>query len=414
MPLATRKLNPASWRACGASASSVDLQAARATGARIRSPRAGIVSGCTPLVLGFVFLLTFVLNASSDGVRLRDLVMIAGARDNQLVGFGLVAGLAGDGDKDPIYTQQTIANMLQRYGVNVQPVLAQISAKNVAVVMVTADIPAFVKQGSRIDVQVASMGDAKSLQGGVLLQTPLLGADNKVYAVAQGPIAVGGFSVGTGGGGGATVTKNHPTVAQIIGGAIVEREIPAQIIRDDTVELLMREPSFISVALAADAINQVFTNSARAIDSTSVQVHMPDSAKNNPMDFIAALEDIEITPDTPARVIINERTGTIVATADVKISSCAVACGNITINIASTLSVSQPTPFSSTGRTVVTPSTTTAVTENKGTLVPLPELPTVEKVAAALNALGVTPRDMMAIFQAMKQAGALQADLLIR
>lgn len=351
---------------------------------------------------------------ADDGVRLRDLVMVAGARDNQLVGFGLVAGLAGDGDKDPIYTQTAIANMLQRYGINVQSVLAQISAKNVAVVMVTADIPAFIKPGARIDVQVASMGDAKSLQGGVLLQTPLLGADNKVYAVAQGPIAVGGFTGGTGGGGGATVTKNHPTVAQITGGAIVEREIPATIVRDDTVELLLREPSFISVALMANAINQIFTNSAHAVDSTSVQVHMPEAARNDPMDFIAALEDIEITPDTPARVIINERTGTIVATANVKISSCAVACGNITINIASTLDVSQPNPFSRTGQTEVTPRTTTDITEHKGTLVTLPELPTVEKVAAALNALGVTPRDMMAIFQALKQAGALQAELLIR
>lgn len=417
MPLATRILIPAFRRAGDTRTTLSDLQTGESSPLRTKINslwNAGGINFANPALLAIVFLLTFVFNASSDGVRLRDLVMVAGARDNQLVGFGLVAGLAGDGDKDPIYTQQTIANMLQRYGVNVQPVLAQVSAKNVAVVMVTADIPAFIKQGARIDVQVASMGDAKSLQGGVLLQTPLLGADNKVYAVAQGPIAVGGFTVGTGGGGGASVTKNHPTVAQIIGGAIVEREIPAQIIRDDTVELLLREPSFISVALTADAINQVFTNSAHAIDSTSVQVHMPESARNNPMDFIAALEDIEITPDTPARVIINERTGTIVATADVKISSCAVACGNITINIASTPEVSQPSPFSQTGRTVVTTRTTTDVTENKGTLVPLPELPTVEKVAAALNALGVTPRDMMAIFQAMKQAGALQADLLIR
>ena len=365
------------------------------------------------LILILVLGLTTNLTAD-DGVRLRDLVMIAGARDNQLVGFGLVVGLAGDGDKDPIYTQQTIANMLQRYGINVQPSLSQISAKNVAVVMVTADIPAFIKPGARIDVQVASMGDAKSLQGGVLLQTPMLGADNKVYAVAQGPLALGGFTAGTGGGGGATVTKNHPTVAQISGGAIVEREIPAQIVRDNTVELLLREPSFISAALAADAINRIFTNSAYAVDSTSVRVQMPEAARNNPMDFIAALEDIEITPDVPARVIINERTGTIVATANVKISSCAVACGNITINIASTLDVSQPNPFSQTGQTVVTPRTTTDVTEHKGSLVTLPELPTVEKVAAALNALGVTPRDMMAIFQAMKQAGALQAELLIR
>jgi flagellar P-ring protein precursor FlgI len=363
-----------------------------------------------------VFLLAFALVLPADepvgNVRLRDLVMVAGARDNQLVGFGLVVGLAGDGDKDPVYTQQTIANMLRRYGINVPA--TTLSAKNVAVVMVTANIQAFVKQGARIDVQVASMGDAKSLQGGVLLQTPLLGADNKVYAVAQGPIAVGGFTVGTGGGGGATVTKNHPTVAQIIEGAIVEREIPAEIVHDDTVELLLREPSFISVALMANAINQVFTNSAHAIDSTSVQVHMPPGAENNPIDFIAALESLEITPDTPARIIINERTGTIVATANVKISSCAVACGNITINIASTLDVSQPAPFSRGGQTVVTPNTTTDVTEKKAALVTFPELPTVEKVAAALNTLGVTPRDMMAIFQAMKQAGALQAELLIR
>jgi len=284
----------------------------------------------------------------------------------------------------------------------------------VAVVMVTADIPAFAKEGSRIDVQVSSMGDAKSLQGGVLLQTPLLGADNKVYAVAQGPLSVGGFTVGTGGGGGATVTKNHPTVAQITDGAIVEREIPTTIVRDNTVELLLREPSFISTALMADAINSVCTNSAHAVDATSVQVRMPDGAENNPVDFIATLENIAITPDTPARIIINERTGTIVATANVQISSCAVACGNITINIASTLDVSQPSPFSKTGSTVVTPRTQTDVTESKASLVTLPELPTVEKVAAALNTLGVTPRDMMAIFQAMKQAGALQAELLIR
>jgi flagellar P-ring protein precursor FlgI len=357
-----------------------------------------------------LFLFAFPIFAAD--VRLRDLVMIAGARDNQLVGYGLVVGLAGDGDKDPVYTQQTIANMLRRYGVNVPA--TTLSAKNVAVVMVTADIPAFAKEGSRIDVQVSSMGDAKSLQGGVLLQTPLLGADNKIYAVAQGPLSVGGFSVGTGGGGGATVTKNHPTVAQITDGAIVEREIPTTIVRDNTVELLLREPSFISTALMADAINAVFTNSAHAVDSTSVQVRMPDGAENNPVDFIATLENVAITPDTPARIIINERTGTIVATANVQISSCAVACGNITINIASTLDVSQPAPFSKTGSTVVTPRTQTDVTENKASLVTLPELPTVEKVAAALNTLGVTPRDMMAIFQAMKQAGALQAELLIR
>lgn len=364
--------------------------------------------------LALLTLLLFSFPVSADNVRVGDLVMVAGARDNQLNGFGLVVGLAGDGDKDPVYTQQTIANMLQRYGLNVQPLLTQISAKNVAVVIVTADIPAFSKPGSRIDVQVASMGDAKSLQGGVLLQTPLLGADNKVYAVAQGPVAVGGFTVGNGGGGGASVTKNFPTVGQIINGAIVEKEVSTSIVCNNSVELLLRDPSFVSAALMADAINGVFTNSARAVDSTSVQVQMPEGTQSHLVDFIARLEDVEVTPDVPARVIINERTGTIVATANIHISSCAVACGDITINISSTPSVSQPAPFSQGGQAKVTSQTTTEVTENKTSMVVLPELPTVEKVAMALNSLGVTPRDMMAIFQALKQAGALQADLIIR
>ena len=365
-----------------------------------------------PLLIALFFIFALAFTAQSAGVRVRDLVMVAGARDNQLVGYGLVAGLAGDGDKDQIYTKQSVANMLQRYGINIPA--TTISSKNVAVVMVTADIPAFIKPGARIDVTVASMGDAKSLQGGVLLQTPLLGADNKVYAVAQGPMSIGGFSAGEGGAGGATVTKNHPTTGQIVNGALVEREIPTSVVHDKTVELLLREPGFTSAALLSAAINAVFTNSARAADSTSVQVHMPEGAAAAPVDFIARLENIEVASDTPARIIINERTGTIVATSRIHISSCAVAYGNITINVASTLDVSQPNPFSSTGTTAVTPRTSTEVTESKASFITLPELPTVEKVAQALNSLGATPRDMMAIFMAMKQAGALQAELIIR
>lgn len=362
-------------------------------------------------VLLLVLILS-TLSASAAGVRLRDLVMISGARDNQLVGYGLVVGLAGDGDKDPVYTKQTVANMLQRYGINVAP--TTLSSKNVAVVMITADIPAFIKSGGRLDVQVASMGDAKSLQGGVLLQTPLFGADNKVYAVAQGPISVGGFSAGSSGGGGATVTKNHPTVAQIIGGAIVEREIPTSIVHDSTIELLLREPSFTSASRMATAINEAFTNSAHAVDATSVRVHLPPDEEASPIDFIARLENLEMNPEIPARIIINERTGTIVATSRIRVSSCAVSHGNITISVASSLDVSQPNALSNSGTTVVTPRTTTEVTETKSSLVTLPEMPTVEKVASALNSLGVTPRDVMAIFQAMKQAGALQAELIIR
>ena len=367
--------------------------------------------GCSKFFLTFA-LAMLAVNLSASGVKLRDLVMVSGARDNQLVGYGLVAGLAGDGDKDQIYTKQSVANLLSRYGINIPA--STLSSKNVAVVMITADIPPFIKPGARIDITVASMGDAKSLSGGVLLQTPLVGADNKVYAVAQGPLVLGGFSAGEGGGGGATVTKNHPTTAQIVNGALVEKEIPTQFVHDNSVELLLRDPSFNSASAMAMAINEVFTNAAHAVDSTSVRVQMPLGTEGSPVDFIAHLNNVEVTPDTSARIIINERTGTIVATASIHISACAVASGNITINVASTLEVSQPAPLSSGGSTVVTPRTSTSVTENKSSLVALSELPTVEKVASALNALGATPRDMMSIFQAMKQAGALQAELIVK
>ena len=335
--------------------------------------------------------------------------MVAGARDNQLVGLGLVSGINGDGDKNPVYTLQAVANFLQRFGISVPA--ATLSAKNVAAVMVTADISAFKKNGSRLDVTVSSYGDAKTLQGGVLLQTPLIGADGKVYAVAQGPISLGGIS---GGNEGASVQKNHPTVAQIIGGALVENEIPAEIVRDNTVELLLREPDFTSSSRLATAINSAFSNSCDAVDSTTVRVRVPPGLATHVVDFIARLEAIEVDPDSTARIIINERTGTIVATSRVRISSCAVSHGNITITIANSQDVSQPGAFSQTGSTVVTPRTDTKVTEQKAAFVPLPDLPSVEKVASSLNSLGVTPRDMMAIFQAMKQAGALHAELLLR
>jgi flagellar P-ring protein precursor FlgI len=362
-------------------------------------------------VLGLL-LLTSTTVAFADGARIKDLTMIAGNRDNQLAGYGLVVGLAGDGDKNPTYTVQTIANVLQRYGITVPA--ATLLSKNVAVVMVTADIPAFKKNGTRIDVTVSSMGDAKTLQGGVLIQTPLLGADGRVYAVAQGALSIGGLSAGSGGDGGATVQKNHPTVGMIIDGALVEREIPAQIISDHHLELLLREPDFTSAARMAAAINEKFPESSLALDSTSVRVLMPDNWEATPVDFISQIEGIEVNADVPARIIINERTGTIVATSRIRIASCAVSHGNLTISIASTQNVSQPSPFSQTGQTAVTRSTDTKVKEEKSALIPLPDMPTVEEVASALNALGVTPRDMMSMFEAMKQAGALQAELIIR
>jgi flagellar P-ring protein precursor FlgI len=224
---------------------------------------------------------------------------------------------------------------------------------------------------------------------------------------------VGGFSGGQGGAGGASVQKNHPTVAQISGGALVENEIPTEIMRNNQIDLLLREPDFTSAARMSAAINAVFPESSLAIDPTTVRVRVPDGLEHAAVDFIARIESIEVHPDVAARVIINERTGTIVATSRIKISACAVSHGELTITVASTLEASQPNPFSE-GETVILEKTQTKVEEAKGKLIYLPEMPSVEKVAAALNAIGVTPRDMMAIFQAMKQAGALQAELILR
>lgn len=352
--------------------------------------------------------------AHALGSRIKDLVMIGGARDNQLSGLGLVVGLAGEGDKNPVYTLQSMSSLFQRYGISVPA--ATLSAKNVAVVMVTADIRAFVKEGTRMDVTISSLGDAKTLQGGVLLQCPLYGPppDHKVYAVAQGAIALGGFLGGSGGAGGATIQKNHPTVAKIPGGALVELEIPATIVRNNSLDLLLREPDFTSAARMAVAINEIFTGRAQAIDPMTVRIRIPDGMEASPVDFIARVESIEVNPDTPARVIVNERTGTIVATSRIRISPCAVSHGELTITVASSLDVSQPNPLSQTGNTTVTPRTDTKVNEPKSALLVLPEMPTIEKVAAGLNAIGVTPRDMMAIFQTMKEAGALQAELIMR
>ncbi len=358
------------------------------------------------LCLGFMVVAP---SAWALGSRVKDLVTVAGARDNQLVGYGIVVGLAGDGDKNPIYTLRSFANLLQRFGVQVPA--QTLVAKNVAVVMVTAEIRAFTKNGQKIDVTISAMGDARSLQGGVLVQTPLYGADGQVYAVAQGPLAVGGF---IGGNNSASVQKNHPTVATISGGALVEREIPTRIVENQEVELLLREPDFTSSARLAAAINEVFTNSARSMDSTSVKVRLPLGVETASVDFISRLEKIEVNPDVPARIVINERTGTIVATAQVKISSCAVSHGDLTITIANTKDVSQPNALNEGGQTAVTDRADTKLNEGKGRMIVIDDLPTVDRVAAGLNAMGVTPRDMMAIFGSMKQAGALQAELILR
>ena len=370
----------------------------------IVSPLPAQVGDSSPITLNY-----------SGGSRIKDLIDVEGARDNQLNGYGLVVGLAGTGDSKIDSNLQTIANALKNYGVNVP--MDDIKSGNVAAVMVTADIPAFVKPGNRIDVTVSSIGDSKTLQGGVLLQVPLQGADKTVYAVAQGPIAVGGFLGGQGGPGGATVQKNFPTVGTIPNGAIVEREIPTEVVRNGAMNLMLRDADFTSAARMAEAINRVFPNTAIARDAKTVNVLLPNDYKDYPVNFLATVGSIELEPDTTARIVINERTGVIVATSNVRVSKVAVSHGSLTISIASTLTASQPNSApligNAAGQTVVLPSTTTDINEQKGSFQVVEEAPTIEKVAAALNALGVSTRDMMSIFQTMKRAGALQAELVL-
>lgn len=349
--------------------------------------------------------------AALPASRVKDIALVEGGRDNQLVGYGIVVGLAGDGDSNAQSTLRSVANALERHGLQVDP--TQIKAKNTAAVMITADIAAFLKPGSRIDITVASIGDAKSLQGGVLLQTPLLGADGRVYAVGQGPIAIGGFVGGTGGAGGATVQKNHPTVGVISNGAIVEREIPARFVQEGMLALQLHNPDFTSAARTAAAINAAFGGAATARDAATIDVRVPASHQGREVVFLAELGAIEVMPDTLARIVINERTGTIVATSSVRLSQVAISHGALTITVASSLGVSQPNAFSPSGQTVVVPSTRTDVEETKGGFTVVDETPSIERLAAALNALGVSTREMMAIFQTLKRSGALQAELVI-
>lgn len=353
----------------------------------------------------------FALATPAHASRVKDLAAVEGERSNQLVGYGIVVGLAGDGDSNAATTLRSVANVLQRYGLTVNA--NDIKAKNVAAVMITTEIGAFLKPGARIDVNVAAMGDAKTLQGGVLIQTPLLGADGRVYAVAQGPVAIGGFLGGSGGAGGSTVQKNHPTVGNISNGAIVEREIPATFVQDNTVRLLMHNPDFTSAARIADAINAKWAASANAVDSATIAVTLPAEYRGRDVAFLADLGKIEASPDTLARIVINERTGTIVATSTVRLSQVAIAHGALTITVTSNVGVSQPNAFSPGGQTAAVNSTQTNVNEVKGGFSILNEPPTIERLAAALNALGVSTREMMAIFQTLKRSGALQAELVI-
>lgn len=365
---------------------------------------------CKPvLFLATILMMVMVTGVfAAPVVRIKDVARIDGVRDNQLKGYGLVVGLAKTGDTDKtIFTVQSIANMLKTFGVTVPA--ATIEVKNVAAVMVTATLPPFVRPGNTIDVTVSSLGDAKSLQGGTLLMTPLTAGNGAVYAVAQGPLSTGGFSVSAGG---SAAGKNFSTVGRIPNGALVEREVPTTITDGTSLNLVLRQPDFTTASRVAKSINARFGNIAGARDAGTITVGLPGQYTGDVVGFVAALEDLLVTPDAVAKVVINERTGTIVMGGDVGISEVAIAHGNLQIRIQSGTEVSQPPPFSH-GSTVVTPTTNIQVEEPPASLMVLPSSANVGDVVKALNAVGATPRDIIAILQAMKSAGALYAELEI-
>jgi flagellar P-ring protein precursor FlgI len=351
---------------------------------------------------------------STYAARLKDLATVEGFRANQLIGYGLVVGLNGTGDKQNTeFTVQTLTNLLQEYNLRVKT--DDVKVKNVASVMVTAEVPPFAQPGTRIDATVSSIGDASSLSGGVLLLTPLKGPDSKVYAVAQGPVSLGGGYTAIGIG--AKISKNHQTAGRITAGALLERPVPSRALANDgQIRINLANPDFTTAKRVADALTKwPLEFAAQATSPGVVSVLVPELYKNNEVGFVSALESVEIMPDNPARVVVNERTGTVIISRDVRIAPVAVAHAGLHITIKTDLKVSQPNPFGR-GQTAVVPDTGITIKEPEnrqlveiagGAGVSLSEL------VNALNALGVTPRDLIAVFEALREAGALQAELVV-
>jgi flagellar P-ring protein precursor FlgI len=343
------------------------------------------------------------------GSRIKDIVQFEGVRENQLVGYGLVVGLAGTGDslRNAPMTKQSLESMLERLGVNTRD--ATIDTKNVAAVMVTANLPAFAASGSHIDVTVSAMGDAKSLLGGTLLVTPLLAADGEAYALAQGTVQTGAVSAG--GASGSSVSRGVPTAGRIADGASVEREVDFSLNSLSTLRLTLRNPDFTTAQRIADVINGAHPGTAAAENPTIVALHAPEGETME--NFVTEVEELQVIPDAPAKVVIDEVAGVIVMGDKVRLSTVAIAQGNLTISVQESPQVSQPSPFSQ-GVTTVTPQSQVKVDEEKGKkLIVLQEGASLSSLVSGLNALGVTPRDMISILQAIKAAGALQADIQV-
>ena len=340
--------------------------------------------------------------------RIKDLANIEGVRQNQLIGYGLVVGLNGTGDtlNNIPFTRQSLQAMLERLGVNIRG--QQIRTGNVAAVMVTANLPAFGTQGTRIDVTVSALGDSKSLQGGTLLVTPLLGADGNVYAVAQGSLAISGFQAE---GEAAKIVRGVPTVGRISNGAIIEREIEFALNRLGQVRLSLRNPDFTTARRIASAVNDfIGTPTAEPLDPSTVQLTIPQKFQGNVVALLTEIEQLQVEPDLAAKVVIDERSGIIVMGRDVRVSTVAVAQGNLTVTISEAPQVSQPQPFSR-GQTRVVPRTRIGVQEDGKRLAVVREGVSLQQLVDGLNALGIGPRDLISILQAIKAAGAIQADI---
>jgi len=363
-------------------------------------------------LFSFLLLLSLLCTVGS-AARIKDIAELKGVRNNQLIGYGLITGLAGTGDdlQKVLFTRQALYNMLVRQGITVNPEeFNKIKVKNVAAVMVTAVLPPFAKPGSTIDVQVSSIGDAKSLAGGNLLMTPLMGPDGKVYAVSQGPLTIGAFSFG---GKAAKAQKNHPTVGRITGGALIERQPPGLFAKNGTLSYSLRSADFTTASNMSKKINDKYgPGTAYPIDSATVKVIIPKPFLNDKVQFVASIEGMRIDTDTNARVVVNERTGTIVMGEDVRLSTVAVSHGNLSLVIKETTDVTQPNPLAQ-GQTVAMPQTQIDVIEDDGQLMVVKEGVSIGAVADALNAIGATPRDLIAIFQAIKVAGAMHGELIV-
>jgi flagellar P-ring protein FlgI len=356
------------------------------------------------------FVLLRISAAASVGTRLKDLVSIEGVRDNQLVGYGLVVGLNGTGDKrQSVFSAQSLTNLLARMGVAVSP--TAILVRNTAAVLVLTNLPPFAQPGTRIDITVAAIGDSTNLQGGILVLTPLKGADGLVYAAAQGSVITGGFVAGKGGASGQTV--NHPTAGRVPSGAIIEKLAPS-VAPSEHIKLQLRQADFTTASRITSAINLKFGSDkiqpAHAENSALISVDTPLTFKARTVEFLGELESIMVEADRPAKIVINERTGTIVMGKDVRIAPVAILHGALTVEVQTSLDVSQPAPLSA-GQTTVTPQTNVAVKEEKARNIILKQGSSVEELVRALTAIGSTPRDIIAILQNLKAAGALEAEV---